>query len=175
MEIDFTQYEPIIKSVLVHTKVPKNQREDMSQECYVALLEKRKHLEHGIELDQERPYVASICRSRIMDVKRREGQQRGAYKTNPKLKFDSLTDPRTYWKASKIGIPVIDEDPNASPEQMEAAILSLPFDDYRVIYELFVQGKTQEKVATELGISPRTVWTRSQRGIQGLKKYFGVE
>jgi RNA polymerase sigma factor (sigma-70 family) len=174
MEVDITTYQPVILDVLKKMKVPKNEREDMTQECYVALLEKHKHLKHGVEIGDGNNYAATICRSRIGDVLRRQTQAKKG-RNNPKPHFDSMSDPRTLRRVLKIGEPVIDDDPNATPEEMEKAILSLDFDEYMVIYELFVLGKTQDTVAKDLGISPRTVWTRSQKGIISLKKYFGVE
>ena len=175
MEVDITKYAPVISGVLTKLKVKKQDREDLTQECYLALLEKRRHLERGIELGTENSFAASICRSKITDVWRREHQERGQYKTKAGVHFDSLSDPRVYRRAAKIGIPEIDDDPEVEPERMEAAVLSLPFEEFRVIYELFVEGKGQDKVASELGISPRTVRNRKTKGILGLKKYFGVE
>ncbi len=173
MDIDITKYAPIIADILLKLKVPKSEREDMTQECYVALLEKQKHLEHGIEVGDENNYAATICKSRMRNVRRKENQSQ-EYKPHPEIHFDSLSDPRVYRKAAKIGMPK-EDDPEATSSELDAAILTLPFDEYRVVYELFVSGKTHAQVAKELGIDPKTVWNRSQRGIKMLKEYFEVE
>src|SRR5665213_1004875 len=142
MEIDVLKYAPVIARVLAKLKVSKNQREDMTQECYVALLEKQKHLVHGLERGEDDKFAASICWSRIQDVRRKVNQNQPGHKTQIKAHLDSMSDPRVYRKVAKIGIPAIDDDPEVTSEEMEAAVLSLPFEEYRVIYELYVEGKT---------------------------------
>ncbi len=175
MEVDIIKYAPVISGVLTKMKVKKEDREDLTQECYLALLEKHKHLIRGIELGTENSFATSICRSRITDVWRRDHQNRGQYKTKVGVRFDSLSDPRVYHKAAKVIAPVAGTDEDAASGELENAILSLGFDEFRVIYEVFVEGKTQPTVAQELGISVRTVATRQKKGIEGLKKYFGVD
>jgi RNA polymerase sigma factor (sigma-70 family) len=174
MDINILEYKPVIDNVLAKLKVKKSQREDMTQECYVALLEKQHHLEHGILLGRGEAYASSICSSRVRDVWRKENQTRPEHKEKHHLKFDSLSDPRVYRKAIKISIPK-EEELELTTAELESGILSLPFDEYRVVYEIYVQGKTQPQVAKDLGISERTVWDRNQRGIKLLKKYFEVE
>lgn len=174
MEIDITKYDPVISGILSKLKVKKQDREDMTQECYVALLEKRKHLERGIELGTAASFAASICRSRITDIWRKNNQQQPGHKTKPDLRFDSLTDPRVHRKAIKIIDPNADIGWEATSWELDDALFSLPFDEFRVLYEIFVESKTQDQVAQSLGITPRMVGTRQQKGIEGLKKYFGV-
>jgi RNA polymerase sigma factor (sigma-70 family) len=175
MEVDITKYAPVISKILTKLKVKKQDREDLTQECYLALLEKHKHLVRGIELGTENSFATSICRSRVTDIWRRDHQDRGQYKTKAGVRFDSLSDPRVYRKAAKVIEPIAELDSEIDSGELEAAILSLPFDEFRVIYEVFVEGKTQASVAQELGISIRTVGTRQQKGISGLKKYFKVD
>ena len=173
MDIDLLQYKPVIDNIMAKLKVRKNDREDITQECYLALIQKQEHLEHGIRIGNDKNYVATICRSAILDLRRSETQHKPGRDEKPEVHFDSLSDPRVYRKAAKVSIPK-KPDPEATTSELEEAMLSLPFDEYRVIYELFVEGKTQEQAAKDLGVSERTVRTRNQRGIQLMKEYFEV-
>lgn len=173
MEVDILKYDPVIKRVLSNLKVRQQDWDDMTQECYTALLEKQKHLEKGIELGEDKRYAYVICVSRIRDIRKLDSQYRPSHKTKPEIHFDSLSDPKVYHRAMKVGSPE-EEQPDATSEELEKAVLSLPFEEFRVIYELFVQNKTQEQVADDLGVNRRVVRLRMQSGIDLLKQYFEV-
>jgi len=162
--IDVLQYKPVIQQTLVKMKVPRNQREDMTQECYMALLQK-------IKPEDTEGYVAAICRSTVADVWKKENQTRASYVEKPNIHFDSLSDPRTAHKASKVMAP---ESTDVPDEVLYPAIDELPDEERNVIYRLFIEGKTQEQTGEELGLTRSVVRTRSQRGIDMLKKIFEV-
>ena len=162
--IDVLQYKPVIQQTLVKMKVPRNQREDMTQECYMALLQK-------IKPGDTEGYVAAICRSTVADVWKKENQTRASYVEKPNIHFDSLSDPRTAHKASKVMVP---ESTDVPDEVLYPTIDELPDEERNVIYRLFIEGKTQEQTGAELGLTRSAVRTRSQRGIDMLKKIFEV-
>ena len=63
MDIDVLEYKSVIERVLSRLKIPADQREDLSQECYVALLEKKHHVQKGIDKGRGEAYAARICES----------------------------------------------------------------------------------------------------------------
>ena len=75
MDINVLDYKPVIDKVLTKLKVKTGQKEDMTQECYIALLERSQHLENGVEIGQAEAYATSICTSRIWDIWKKENQQ----------------------------------------------------------------------------------------------------
>ena len=80
---DVTQYDSIIKATLSKKRVKKDQREDMSQECYVALLEREKELNPDL--------AGKICRTRIETILREQEQKRT--KKEYRIKFVSADLP----------------------------------------------------------------------------------
>ena len=165
--MDVLKYKTVVKNMLINMKVPQRNREDMEQECYIALLEKMK------EGDPDR-HAATICRSTIIDIWRKENyvNSREAPTERPNLRFESLSDPGVERKAMKIGFP---EGPEVTDEKMDEAIRSLPYQEYQIIYSLFVEGKTQQSTMKELGLSRRQLENRKKQGIEKLKKYFEVK
>ena len=168
--MDVLKYKSVIKQVLSGLKIPADQREDMSQECYVALLEKQSHIEKRIEAKEDYKYVAQICRRKIMYLWR-TGQHPQRTKENPGPRLVSLSLPKIMHQVEKIPQPVAE----VSDEELYGAIDSLPLDEYRVIYNVFVDGKSQRETAGDFGISRRQVANLVERGIKNLKKYFEVE
>lgn len=177
MDINVLAYKPVIDKVLAKLKVKSGQKEDMTQECYIALLERQKHLEHGIEIGRGEAYATSICTSRIWDIWKKDNQSRTGHKVRPHLRFDSLSDPRAHRRASKVAAITQENTPQEDKmlAYLDDAILTLPFEVYQVIHQIFILGKTQVQAAESLGISERTVRTRSHRGVSQLRKYFEVE
>jgi RNA polymerase sigma factor (sigma-70 family) len=169
MDIDVLEYKSVIERVLSRLKIPADQREDLSQECYVALLEKKHHVQKGIDKGKGEAYAARICRSRITDLWR-TGQRPQRTKEDPGPRLVSLSLPKIMHQAEKIPQPV----PEVSDEELYGAIYSLPLDEYRVIYNVFVDGKSQRETAGDFGISRRQVANLVDRGIKNLKKYFEV-
>src|ERR1017187_5317936 len=160
--MDVLRYKSVIQNMMARLKVPPHQREDTMQECYVALLEQMK------EGDTE-GFAAAVCKGTIVKLWREENQTRTE---KPALKIDSLSDPRTAHKAAKIGLPFKAE---VTDEKLNEAICSLPFAEYQVIYNLFIEGRTQEQTAGDLKMTRNQVRNRLEHGIAELKKYFEVE
>ena len=166
--MDVTVYKPIIKQVLSQLKVPRNQREDMEQECYVALLSRQKDLNHP---DHE-ARASVICRSRITDVRRKEGQFQTRYKSNPNIKFESLSDPRIMRLALEVEQT---ENTEIQDDKVWEAIDTLPEEYRETIHDVYVDGKTMKQVSKKLGISVEAVRWKRGRGVLLLKKYFEEE
>lgn len=169
--MDILQFQPVIADVLRKLKVKRQQKDDFTQECYLALLEKKKHLEHGIEIGDGDNYAAVICRSKIKNIWRKEKDTKA---DGERVRLDSLSEPRIWRKAAKLGAKDLSLEKDITPQQLESGLLSLPFDEYRVIYEIFILGKEKGKVADDIGVDVKTIWNRTQRGIAGLQKYFEV-
>ena len=67
--VDVTQYDSLIKQILVKLKIDRRQKEDMTQECYVALLENTAKLESDPNLAEE------ICHKRVSGIIREQKQE----------------------------------------------------------------------------------------------------
>jgi RNA polymerase sigma factor (sigma-70 family) len=163
--IDVLKFEPIIRDVLLKTKTPPSKMEDLTQECYVALIQKQDLIEKA---KNQEGYVAQICRNRIYEVWRKETDSRSQDKTD--VWFMSLSDPKIYQKVVKITGP----NPDTTDEELYEAIVNLPVDEALAIYGIFVEGKTREALAIELGIGIKKLYNRLARGVKNLKKYFEV-
>jgi RNA polymerase sigma factor (sigma-70 family) len=157
--MDVLKFKPVIENVMTVMKVKKHQREDVSQECYIALLQ----ASWPEDVRSENSFAAAICRAQVVDIYRAQGRT---------IPADSLDDPRNYSKAVKIEIP----DGNSVTEhQLNEAVCDLPYEDYQVIHDIFYEGHTEEKTADDLGLTRNAVRHRKNRGIQQLKKHFEVE
>lgn len=164
--IDVLKFKAVIKDVLCKTKTPPSKAEDLTQECYVALIEQQDLIEKARNPEG---YAASVCRHRIYEVWRRETDSRGGDPTN--LWFSSLSDPKVYQRVAKIACPKKD----VADEELYEAISNLPLDESRVVYGIFVEGKTRQALAEELGYGVVKLGNQLNRGIDKLKKHFEVQ
>jgi RNA polymerase sigma factor (sigma-70 family) len=168
--IDVTKYESVIQTVLESLKVPAQQRKDSAQDCYVALIEATDHLE---KKDKESPndmrYAARICRNLI---KRKWSLNNHAMGRDAEVPIQTLSAsaPRIAREVAKLsaskGSMIV------SDEELYAAIESLPHDQFKVIYSLYVEGNTHIKTAEILGLTKSKVWTIKEHGVENLKRYF---
>lgn len=159
--MDITKYDRVIKNVLSNLKVKEPHRSDMSQECYLSLLSNQSKLE-AAEPDDDKLAFA-ICKRRILYLWREQNKQ---------IRTDSMTDPRVLHRALNVSIP----DLGVTEEQLYSAIYELEdLDEFRVVYNIFIDGKTEEQTASELGMSRWVVQRRKAKGIQNLQKYFEGE
>jgi RNA polymerase sigma factor (sigma-70 family) len=163
--IDVLKFKPVIKDILSKTKTPPAKAEDLTQECYVALIEKSDLIEKA---RNPMGYAAAVCRHQIYQVWRRETDSRSADPTD--LWFSSLSDQKVYQKVIKMACPKKD----VSDEELYDAISNLPLDESRAIYGIFVEGKTRQALAEELGFGVVKLGNQLKRGIDNLKKYFEV-
>ena len=118
--MEILKYEKVIQSVLSKLKVDKSQRQDMTQECYIALLEKQEQLT-AVNEGEDEAYAQRLCRNKVIDIWRRQQRE---------VRTDSLSNPRTQHKALKVGIP----EEGITEEQLQQAIRTLPWDEYNVIF-----------------------------------------
>lgn len=159
---DVTQYDSIIKAALRKKRVRKDQREDMSQECYVALLERED------ELDTE--LAGKICRTRIKAILREQEQDRT--KKEKKIRFVSADLPSVSRLLSKI---VSEQEGPISESELYQAIDSLDENYRKAILAVYIDGLTRVAAAEKLGIPLITLRRRINRGIMDLKLKFGVD
>lgn len=159
---DITQYESTIKMALSKKRVKKDQREDMSQECYVALLERE---------DELTPEIAGkICRARIEAVLR-EQEQRDT-KKEKRIRFVSADLPSFSRILSKIST---DQDGQISESELYQAVDDLDPGYRESILAVYVDGLTQKAAAERLGITLWTLRWRINRGIMNLRLKFEVK
>ena len=159
---DITQYESTINTALSKKRVKKDQREDMSQECYVALLERE---------DELTPELAGkICRARIEAVLR-EQEQRDT-KKEKRIRFVSADLPSVSRILSKIST---DQDGQISESELYQAVDDLDPGYRESILAVYVDGLTQKAAAERLGITLWTLRWRINRGIMNLRLKFEVK
>jgi RNA polymerase sigma factor (sigma-70 family) len=166
--MDVTVYKPIIKRVLAKQLVPRYQREDMAQECYVALLEKQNYLKG----DYDEAGATVICQTRIADVRRKDTQQRVGQKSPLNVKLFSLSDAKVMHQAMLVASKELED---RAEDQVYKAIATLSGDEKLVAESLYIQGRTREQTATDMGISESAVRRRRDQVIKKLKKYFETE
>jgi len=160
--MDVLKYQPVIQKSLIQQKIRRSHREDMTQECYVALLENPDRLSGPDDETQ----AALICRSRIEEILK----QRIKKQDRPKLL--SADDPSVARQLDKI--TSINEG-NISESELYAAITDLRDDDREVIKLRFIEGLTQQQTCGRLELTLEEMKWRQERGIKALKKYFEVE
>lgn len=160
---EVTEYEPVILDVIRKLKVKRHQLDDMKQECYMILLEKQEELDSPT-VRSKPDLAAKICRNRIIDIYRAETADKN------RLPTDSLSVPRIHNKASKIAI----SEAGITEEQLNDAVRVLPFDEYQVIYNRYIEGRTLDETVLDLGISKKVVRNREKRGIMHLQQHFEV-
>jgi RNA polymerase sigma factor (sigma-70 family) len=155
---DVTIYDQIILTCLSSVKIQAQQRDDLKQECYVALLQRWEELKDG-NFD----LAKAICQTTIERSRKSE--------TRLKKNLDSLSVPQVMNKAMK---KYIQEEEGITEEQLQEAIRLLPYEEYKIVYSLYVEGKTQAQIGKEYGISQTSVHRKAKRGIIALKKHFEV-
>lgn len=159
--MDILKFNSVVNKVASDYKQIKMPREDLIQECYVALLEG----DWVENTRDENSYADYLCRTRLNRL------QMSAHKKKNGVVVDSLDDPRTYTKVSRIP----ETGGLVTEHQLDEAVCDLPYDEYQVIHGVFFEGQTEEKTAHDLSISRTTVQRRKQRGINKLKQHFEVE
>lgn len=153
---DVTQYDSIIKAALSRKRVRKDQREDMSQECYVALLEREKELNPEL--------AGKICRTRIKAILREQDPE--WIKKENRIRFVSADPPSVSRLLSKVAV---EQQGPISETELYEAIHSLDESLREVILAVYVEGLTQTAAAEKLGIPRRTLQRKISRGIMKLK------
>lgn len=156
------KYEPIIQQTITSMNIKRALREELTQECYVALLE-------AVDLDEEK--VAAVCKSTTYRFLRDEDDNKFLGKWKTRKRLVSLTDPQIWNQAIKIAL---DQKDGITESELQEAILKLDWEDYRVIYSLYVDGRTLEQTMADLGLTKKAVRVRQARGIRSLKKHFEV-
>lgn len=159
---DVTQYDSIIKATLSKKRVKKDQREDMSQECYVALLEREKELNPEL--------AGKICRTRIETILREQEQKRT--KKEYRIKFVSADLPSLSRILSKI---TTEQEGQISESELYRAVDDLDPQYRESILAVYVDGLTQKDAAKMLGITLWTLRWRINRGIMNLRLKFEVK
>jgi RNA polymerase sigma factor (sigma-70 family) len=160
--IDVTRYEPIVKQALKKKRVDPDQCEDMSQECYLALLERK------VELSPEA--AGKICRTRIQSIL--SSQRQLKVKKENRIRFVSADDPAISRILSKVAE---EQQGPISESELYKAINELEDEYYAIIMLIFVEGLTQPKAAKLLGISRRTLQRKQKNGIMVLRSKFEVK
>ena len=156
--VDVLKFKSVIDDLLLKFRVPKPQQDDLTQECYLVLLE-----QDWTPKNDNGAYARIVCRNRLIDLFRKQGAG---------IKADSLDDPRNFAKAAKISQP---EGSTVTEHQLNEAVCDLPYEDYQVIHEIYFEGHTEEQAADELGITLPAVKYRKRRSIKQLKTHFEVE
>lgn len=163
MIIDVTKYEKTINELLSRFKIPRQDRDDAKQECFLHLM-----LNTGALLSaqndpaqNDRAFAEVLCKNRILDIMR--GNKRV-------IKTESLDDPRSRQHAEKISGLL---DLGITDEQLQEAVVKIPeYDQYQVIHSVYIEGKTEERTAKDLKMTRRQVQHRKEKGIAAVKKYF---
>jgi RNA polymerase sigma factor (sigma-70 family) len=164
---DITKYESVIKLVLkskigpVKIKLNRSQKEDLVQDCYVALLENQDKLMGPDDEEQ----AEEICRSKVRSVLGALGGD------GVLIKLVSADDPVVARHLEKVEK---ETGESTSESELYAAIESLNEEERTVIRVIFIDGLTQKKAAEKLGITLEAVRWRKKCGIMSLKKYFEV-
>lgn len=156
--MDILKYQGVVEDILKKLRVPIEHREDMSQTCYLELLEKQHLLETS---DNPMSYAAVLCRNRVLDEWQSE---------KLKIPAESLDDPKTHHKAVKIPAVYVKFD----EELIREAMKTLSEEESDVVTRLYVEGCHRAEVAAALGVHTSTVDRRMRSGVAKLKSYFGV-
>lgn len=154
--MDITQYAPVIAEVLAKLRIPRSQREDMTQECYVALLEELTESDGSEE-------AATICSRRIWNIKDKQTR------TVPTISADT---PNVSHYIAKIGTT---DEGSISESELNEAIDGLSDEYQQVIQARFIEGLTRQQTCGKLGLSLQELKWRQERGIAALKKFFEVK
>jgi RNA polymerase sigma factor (sigma-70 family) len=164
---DVTQYAPVIKIALTSRiglgkiRLNKTQKEDLTQDCYVALLENQDKLTGPDHED----IALEICQKQVRNILR----PWTGYSKPPELV--SADDPSMARHLERIAAEIEGE---VSESELYQAIDSLPGEEQSVIRSLFIEGLTQAKTAEKLGISVDAMRWRQKCGIMKLRQKFEV-
>ena len=99
-------------------------------------------------------------------------QFRAEYRDNPKINFESLSDPRVMRQAMEISQP---GKKDIQDDQIWAAIAATQDGVREVLGSLYVAGATLKRTAETLGMTIEAVRWKRDKGISLLKKYFEEE
>lgn len=143
---DILRWEPVIsKAIAKYARgSSREDKQDMTQECYLKILEVQGSLESVADQEQER-FIYVICRNRLLDIARESGR---------KIKEESLNDPGV--RASSVFRVEADES-NVTSERLEEAVQQLPQPQQYLITSSFFLKKTEKEIAQSLGKSTATV------------------
>lgn len=164
--MDVLKFQPVIEKVLASMRIKRGQKEDMTQECYVALLENQAN----ISGDDDTESATRICRTRVMEILRTETQLGTPKETQ--IRFVSADVPSVANRLAKIEIST---EGKISESELYAAVDSLNDEDREVIQARFIEGLTQQQSCGKLNLTLKALKWRQARGVAALKKYFEAD
>ena len=171
-DVEILEYEPIIRAELTKFKVSKSHREDLTQECYLALWKAWGRIKELRAKGEDKAYSAVLCRRQIIQVWRKENQVDHHNENGiPDIQFKSLSDPRVWHKAIKLETL---SNPLPTDAQLYEAILDLEEDEFMVIH-LFLEGYTQKRTAEVLNKTRWEIRRLRDEAVANLKKHFEVK
>lgn len=196
--LDCTQWKPQIeKAVATYgRRLPAEQRDDMRQDCYLALVEKADKVLAVVTsqgLDSGGKYVYRIVSNRCLYTLRKTRRHGDHFPEMPYQK-SPIAEAMGVWSGSHNdgdpgfhdlrGADDVDEQPmngelariaqyGVSNSMLEAAIGRLPVEEQHVIRELFYQGNSERGAGQMLDRSQRWTRTRKRRALEHLREELG--
>lgn len=160
---DILQWKPVIaKAVMKYAKgSSKEDREDLTQECYLRIFENITAIDEIPEEDQHK-FVFHLCRNRILNVARDEKSENDV---------QSLTEAGV--------ICQVDSTPKedtfgVSRQELDQVIEKLSNTQQYVIRQLFFLNKTEKEIASALGKNQQAVSRIKTSAIVELRKLLGA-
>jgi DNA-directed RNA polymerase specialized sigma24 family protein len=165
IEIDnkLEQFKGAIDFQLKRVPLPQSDKQDLRQDCYVALLENLGRIQSAPNPSR---YANRVCWTCVVDYWRKRNGTGQVRRPVP----GSLSDPKNYSQACRVLI----SDNRFPLDDLDEGLMTLPLDVYGVIYDCYVEGMTEGEAAESNGINLRRVKYLKNKGVSLLKKFFSV-
>lgn len=156
----FTQWAGVVAATVnkYARSVPSDHKDDLKQECFLAILEKQPAIDNITPQGPEhvKRYVIQICRNRIVDSLRKDGKHEDcvSLETGPFCPEH----------------PVAKEDFGVSELELDEAVNTLPAHEQYLIRSIYFRNMTEKEVGVTLGKSQQWVNVEKQRAIGKLRE-----
>lgn len=159
MTFDILQYKPVVTRVLRKLRVSSQEREDMTQECYLVLLQIQNEIRE-MDKDSAEKYAFASCKNRLITLK--TGEQRTLSMTTPQVEKEAM-------KVHSVE-PEVPEWEQYADNLPKATILNMLPPAIRETVELVVEsGLSQVAAAQKLGVTRETVNRRMKSAARYLR------
>ncbi|MBN9298855.1 MAG: sigma-70 family RNA polymerase sigma factor [Filimonas sp.] len=156
----YNNFSPKLQAIACHFGYIKQEAEDIVQSFFLDLLQKNIAIE---EIKNHEAYVVTAFKRKLIDLHRAQKRK------------GSIEEIESFYIPSAQEIIEELERNQELVSRIAQAYKKLPARFRRVIYMKYYQGYSTEKIVTQTGLSPQTVYNNLSKGIQHLRQHLRNE
>lgn len=156
----FALYAPKVKRYMLNMGASDGSADELTQETFMAVWLK------AFSYDPQKAAVSTwiyrVARNKYIDV----------YRKNRRIQLNSILY-AAECEQGENGFTILERSMEFS--QVSEALKALPESQHRVLHKMYMEGRTQEEVAAELGVPVGTVKSRARLAYKKLRSQITVD